>query len=59
MYMQPNTKLINADARDKKAEVLMIGVLAASIWKIVRTALEQALAEFSITGWGSLTREVK
>ena len=40
MYIQPKTKLMNADVRDKKVEVLTIGVLAASIWKMVKTALE-------------------
>ena len=41
MYMHPKTKLMKAEANDKKAAVLIIGVLAESSWKMVRTALNE------------------
>ena len=43
MYMHPKTKLMKAEANDKKAAVLIMGVLAESIWKIVRTALNERI----------------
>jgi hypothetical protein len=46
--MLPNNRLMRADMRERSADVLAIGFeAAASIWSIVRMALEYAMRKWS------------